>query len=64
MLENLFVREQKNCEFDTKTHSHCCNNSLQNFTVCFNIIQLQGVIYPVLYVIQNLNVTTISVEHN
>jgi hypothetical protein len=51
MLENLFVKEQKNWEFDTKSQLHCCNNSLQNVTVYFNIIQLQGVIYSVLYVI-------------
>jgi hypothetical protein len=62
MLENLFVREQKNWEFDTKTQLHCCNISLQNFTVCFNIIQLQGVICPVLYMLQNLNMTNNNVS--
>jgi len=62
MLENLFVREQKNWEFDTKTQLPCCNTSLQNFTECFNIIRLQWVIYPVLYVIQNLNMTNNNVS--
>jgi hypothetical protein len=52
MLENVFVKEQKTGNLTQKlNYTAAIIPSLQNVTVYFNIIQLQGVIYSVLYVI-------------